>query len=179
MRVNESISFIKASCSFAAKNYKPPFRISRNYCLGFASEIIQDYVNFLSRNCPADCTVTVPGEAGGGALLEVTGYDPATGMLSISFGVPCGATDHTLEYGELTQANLASYNWSNQECGLGMTGTYDWSTAGTPDAMFFFVVANNNIDEGSYGTDSSGMERLADAAPATCSTPQNLQYSCP
>jgi hypothetical protein len=129
-------------------------------------------------NCPADCTVTVPGEAGGGALLQVTGYDPATGMLSISFGIPCGASDHTLEYGELTQANLVSYNWSSQECDLGMTGTYDWSTAGTPDAMFFVVVANNSIDEGSYGTDSAGLERPADAAQATCPTPQNLQYSC-
>jgi hypothetical protein len=129
-------------------------------------------------NCPADCTVTVPGEAGGGAPLQVTGYDPATGMLSISFGVPCGATDHTLEYGELTHANLASYNWTSQECELGMTGTYDWPTNGAPDALFFVVVANNSIDEGSYGTDSAGLERPADPAPAVCLTPQNLQYSC-
>jgi hypothetical protein len=59
-----------------------------------------------------------------------------------------------------------------------MTGSYDWSTTGAPDAMFFVVVANNSIDEGSYGADSAGLERPADAAPAACATPQNLQYSC-
>ncbi|MBD3869397.1 MAG: hypothetical protein IFK94_14850, partial [Acidobacteria bacterium] len=32
-------------------------------------------------NCPADCTVTVPGEAGAGALLQVTAYDPASELL--------------------------------------------------------------------------------------------------
>ena len=129
-------------------------------------------------NCPADCTAVVPGEAGGGAYLQVTGFDPTTGMMSISFGVPCGAADHTLEYGELTHANLASYSWSGQECGLGMTGAYDWSTAGGPEAMFFVVVSNNTVDEGSYGTSSKGLERPADVTSVTCPTPQNLQYTC-
>ncbi|MBD3869512.1 MAG: hypothetical protein IFK94_15435, partial [Acidobacteria bacterium] len=115
---------------------------------------------------------------GAGALLQVTAYDPASELLSISFGVPCGATDHTLEYGELTRADLAAYNWIGQACSLGMTGAYDWSTAGTPEALFFLVVANNGIDEGSYGTDWKGAQRPEDSATGTCPMPQNLQYTC-
>ena len=40
------------------------------------------------------------------------------------------------------------------------------------------VVANNDIDEGSYGTASNGLERPADVTSLTCPTPQNLQYTC-
>jgi hypothetical protein len=129
-------------------------------------------------NCPADCTVSVPGEAGAGPALMVTGYDSATGVMSISFGIPCDAGDHALEYGVLSHADLAAYNWAGQECGLGVTGIYDWSTTGRPDSMFFVVVANNGIDEGSYGTDSTGLERPEDTVSMVCPLPQNLQYTC-
>ena len=129
-------------------------------------------------NCAADCTPAVPGEAGNGQQMQVTGYDAATGMLSMSFGVPCAAADHTIEYGELTRANLEGYSWAGQECGLGMTGTYDWSTSGAPQNLFFIVVSNNGAEEGSYGKDHRGAERPADAAAATCPMVQNLQYAC-
>jgi hypothetical protein len=129
-------------------------------------------------NCPADCTPMVPGEAGGGAWLMVEGFDRASGLMSISYGVPCAAVDHTIQYGELSSANLESYSWSGQECGLGMSGLYDWATGGTPDAIFFVVVANNGLEEGSYGQSSYGFERLEDAVLATCQYDQNLQYSC-
>ena len=129
-------------------------------------------------NCEADCTPTVPGEAGGGGQLLVTGFDSGTGVVSISYGVPCAATDHTIEYGELTQVNLQSYAWDGQECGLGSSGVYDWSTAGTPDAMFFVIVANNGGQEGSYGKDDRGQERPEDSISATCPTVQNKQYTC-
>jgi hypothetical protein len=129
-------------------------------------------------NCPADCTATVPGEAGAGAPLLVTAFDQTSGMMSISYGVPCAAADHTIEYGELTRINLESYAWSGQECGLGIAGVYDWATGGMPDALFFVVVANNGVEEGSYGQGSTGFERGEDATSATCPMPQNLQYAC-
>ncbi len=144
------------------------------YCCGDAvCEDIEDI-----GNCAADCTPTVPGEAGDVEFLQVTGFDPASGMLSISYGVPCAATDHTIEFGELSHPNLAAYNWSGQECGLGNTGAYDWSTSGTPDAMFFVVVGNNGGQEGSYGTDHGGLERPEDTVSTSCPMEQNLAYSC-
>ena len=129
-------------------------------------------------NCPADCTVSVPGEAGVDPAMTVTGFDAATGLLSISFGIPCDAVDHTLEYGVLSRADLAACNWAGQMCGLGVSGSYDWSTTGAPESMFFVVVANNGIDEGSYGTDSTGLERPEDTVSDVCPLPQNLQYTC-
>ena len=124
-------------------------------------------------NCPADCTAVVPGEAGS---LQVTAFDRASGVMSISFGSPCAASDHTIQYGELS--TLASYGWSGQECALGAGGLYDWATGGTPDALFFVVVANNGLEEGSYGQSSYGFERPEDATSATCPAAQNLQYAC-
>jgi hypothetical protein len=131
-----------------------------------------------SSNCPADCTATVPGEAGVGTHLVVEGFDQASGLMSVSFGVPCAAADHTIQYGELSHTNLESYSWSGQECALGTSGLYDWATGGTPDALFFVVVANNGDEEGAYGQSSYGFERAEDATSPTCPTPQNLQYAC-
>jgi hypothetical protein len=144
------------------------------HCCGdYACEDLENLAN-----CPADCTATVPGEAGGGSWLMVTGFDRASGMMSISYGVPCAAADHTIQYGELSQANLEAYAWSGQECGIGMTGFYDWATGGTPDALFFVVVANNGAEEGSFGQSSYGFERPEDTVPDSCPMPQNLQYCC-
>jgi hypothetical protein len=144
------------------------------YCCG---DLTCEDAETLS-NCPADCTATVPGEAGAVTMLLVTGYDPASGLVSISFGVPCAAVDHTIQYGELTRANLESYGWAGQECGIGAGGFYDWATGGTPDSLFFVVVANNGLEEGSFGRSSDGFERLEDSTSATCPMPQNLQYRC-
>ena len=106
----------------------------------------------------------------------VSGFDRSTGTMSISFGVPCAAADHTILYGELS--NLSSYSWSGQECDLGPAGIYDWATGGTPNALFFVVVGNNGLEEGSYGQSSYGFERPEDATSATCPVVQNLQYAC-
>ena len=129
-------------------------------------------------NCPADCTVPVPGEAAAGGTLLVTGHDPLTGTVSISFGVPCGAADHTIQYAELTPANLQGYNWAGQVCNIGAAGNYDWLTPGTPSTMFFVVVGNNGIEEGSYGKSSYGFERSGDTVSIDCPMVQNLQYTC-
>ena len=86
--------------------------------------------------------------------------------------------DYTIQYSELTRANLETYNWSGQECSLGAAGTYDWLTTGTPATIFFVVVANNGVEEGSYGKSSYGFERAEDVSSVTCPAVQNLQYAC-
>jgi len=129
-------------------------------------------------NCPADCTMTVPGEAGAAGSLRVTDFDSTTGIMSISYDVPCGAVDHTIQYAELTRANLEFSSWLGQECNVGAVGTYDWLTVGMPGTMFFVMVANNGLEEGSYGRSSFGFERLDDVTSITCPVVQNLQYSC-
>jgi hypothetical protein len=129
-------------------------------------------------NCTPDCTPPVPAEAGATQMMMVTGYDEVAGTLTLSFGVPCSATGHVIEYGPLTHADLASYNWTGQECGVDASGVHVWNLAGTPDSMFFVVVGNNGADEGSYGLDSNGLERGEDWWSSTCPYVQNLPYAC-
>ena len=86
---------------------------------------------------------TVPGEAGASAQLMVNGFDRVTGVMSISFGVPCAAADHTIQYAELTRANLDTYNWSGQECSIGVAGAYDWQTTNAPEALFFVSIRDS------------------------------------
>jgi len=111
-------------------------------------------------------------------MMVVTGFDRATGTLSLDFGVPCAASGHVIEYGPLTPSDLESYNWTGQECGIGTGGTHDWVLAGTPDSMFFVIVGHNGVDEGSYGRRSNGLERLEDATSTACPYTQNLPYAC-
>ena len=102
----------------------------------------------------------------------------ASGTVSISFDVSCGATEHTIQYAELTRENLGAHNWIGQHCDVGVAGTYDWSTTGTPATMFFVLVANNGSEEGSYGQSSLGFERSEDMTSLECPMVQNLQYVC-
>jgi hypothetical protein len=130
-------------------------------------------------NCAADCTLPVPDEAGHvNDMMVITGFDDVSGTMSIQFGVPCSAADHTIEYSELTRANLETYNWIGQECSLGTSGTYDWATSGTPNAMFFVVVPHNGISEGSYGRSTYGSERSEDSLSTSCPMSQDLVYVC-
>jgi hypothetical protein len=132
-------------------------------------------------SCALDCAPPPgPGEAAAwpSGMLRVTGYDEATGTLSLSYGVPCSASDHVIEYGELSAATVAAYGWSGQECGLGATGYHDWSVGGLPDSLFFVVVARDGTSSGSYGTDGTGQERPEDGSSLDCPLPQSLGERC-
>ncbi len=121
---------------------------------------------------------SAPGEAGRATELFVTAYDKGTGVMSLSYGVPCQATGHTIEYAELTPANLSSHSWEGQECALGASGSYDWSTDALTESLFFVIVADNGSDMGSYGQDSAGTERPEDTTSTACPLPQNLGDRC-
>lgn len=125
-------------------------------------------------NCGA--ATAGPGETSGAALAQllVTAHDPAAGTLTVSFGSPCEATDNTLEFGAL--ADLETYSYSGQACGLGTAGTYQWSYPN--DDLFFLVVGKNATVEGSYGRDGDGLERPEDLTSAACPVPQELADRC-
>jgi hypothetical protein len=115
-----------------------------------------------------------PGEASAPALapLTVPGYDPATGDMTLTYGVPCGATDHNIFYGPLDL--VSGYGWTGTTCSIGATGAYSGFNPG-PGSWFFVVVAHDGTRESSYGRDSSGMER----PPAGfCAQQQDLATRC-
>jgi hypothetical protein len=131
-------------------------------------------------NCFPDCGPRSPGEAGASPAgdLMVTGYDPSTGTLSLSYGAACAAASHVLEYGELTHANVAAYAWSGQQCGVGTSGSYAWNVGALPDSLFFVVVGQNGAYSGSYGKDRFGLELPEDTTSTACPAPQDLFRRC-
>jgi hypothetical protein len=120
-----------------------------------------------------------PGETSGLGLdpLLVTGFDPGTGNIAMSYGVACETTDNNIYYGPLDQ--VSTYGWSGEVCGIGISGAYPTFNPGS-ESVFFVVVGNKGADEGSYGTDfqtgASG-ERPAFVANA-CGQTQNLAATC-
>jgi hypothetical protein len=131
-------------------------------------------------SCSLDCAVPTPGEAAAwpGGQLRVSGYDRAADVISLSYGPACQAADHTIEFGELSAASLAAYDWTGQQCGIGTSGSYDWSLAGTPDSIFFVIVGRDATSSGSYGTDGAGDERPEHAGTQQCPAPQDLSLPC-
>jgi len=79
----------------------------------------------------------------------VTGFDPASGDITISHGVACSGSDNSVYAGPLTQADISAYNYSTATCGVGNTG----STTFNPGAgsFFFVITADDSTTQGSYG----------------------------
>jgi hypothetical protein len=103
-------------------------------------------------------------------------WNSGTGEIDFSYTPACDATDHTVYYGDL--ANIATYDWSDAACNVGISGNASFNP-GAMDNMFFVVVANNSLEEGSYGQDSGGLERPEDIGTPTCDHVQNLaQVTC-
>jgi hypothetical protein len=108
-------------------------------------------------------------------LIQVTTYDPATGVLGFTYGPACQATDHTVVFGDLTSAIRGSY--SGMVCGIGTSGAASFNPGS--GSVFFLVVGNNGTTEGSYGQNSLGVERPEATGLGVCDYPQDLLGLCP
>jgi hypothetical protein len=117
-----------------------------------------------------------PGEA---TDLQVTGYNVATGELSITWTPGCAAADHHIEYGLLQ--DVAAFGYSGQACGIGTGGSYASFDPGS-GSYFFLVVADDGVAvEGSYGAswiDGAPIERPEDTLDPVCPRVQDLSRRC-
>ena len=107
--------------------------------------------------------------------VNPTGVNRVTGDMSIAYGPACQATDHTIYWGNLVFPFDGTYR--GQACSLGCSGLATFSPGG--GSIFFFVVPNDGIDEGSYGLDSNGVEVPEAIGMASCDYPQDLSNTCP
>lgn len=112
-----------------------------------------------------------PGEV---HALRVVQYDRSAGQVTSSFGVACMAIDNSVEIGPLTVEGLSGYQYSHQVCNVGNAGVATFALPA--ESVYFLVVANDGVVEGSYGT-GNGVERPEDAGPA-CNLPQDLTSRC-
>jgi hypothetical protein len=121
-----------------------------------------------------DCA-TAAQTPGASSSLLVSAHTPGTGEITITYGPACEATDNNIEWGLISQLGTAA-PYSGQTCSIANTGTAVWTyPAGE---VFFLVVGNNAVVEGSYGLDSAGVERLEDTTSTTCPVPQDLVDRC-
>jgi subtilisin-like proprotein convertase family protein len=130
--------------------------------------------------CAAAGGAGTPGEASddrlaGAEPLRVTGYDGASGTVSVSFTPACAATDHAAYSGDL--AAVAGTPWDAVACGLGASGSASFDP-GAGD-RFFVVVGQGGGVEGSYGRDGAGVERAEATGLGACDVAQSLAATCP
>jgi hypothetical protein len=108
------------------------------------------------------------------SLMSV-GYDDATGVIGIAYTPACDATNHTVYFGDL--ADVATYDYSGAACGRGTSGTTSFHP-GAIENVFFVIVGNTGVVEGSYGADGDGAERPEDTGTAGCDLPLDLSGTC-
>ena len=87
----------------------------------------------------------------------------------------CGATQHTVYAGDLDTLRALGPTWSQRFCSLGVSGTLSFTPVGS---VYFVVVANNDVQEGSCGQTSTG-ERPTAGGGGACSYTQSLSGACP
>jgi hypothetical protein len=118
---------------------------------------------------PVTSAMTVPGEASAGQMI-VTALDKVSGAIDIGYTPACDAVEHNIYYGEL--AAVAVYGYGAAACSVGVSGSANFTPA--VDDAFFVIVANNGIEEGSYGEDGSAVERPEDVGTVGCDRVQDL-----
>jgi hypothetical protein len=96
--------------------------------------------------------------------------------MTLSYTPACSVDNHAIELGSLAQ--VSSYTYAGQQCSIGDSGSYVWTYPVNPDSLFFVVVGNDSTVEGSYGRDSSGVERPEDTLSPFCNIPQDLNNPC-
>ena len=118
-----------------------------------------------------------PGEASnvldGAAPFRVS-KDSVPGRLDLSWRPACDATDHALVAGPL--AGVSTYTATELRCGLGTAGATTFDAA--PGSWWMVIVGRSTAAEGSYGRDSTGVERPQLVGTRPCDLPQDLSATC-
>jgi subtilisin-like proprotein convertase family protein len=130
-----------------------------------------------SQACPAG---TPPPPAGDGlAGLSVDRLPGLANAMHLNWDVAgCPATNYHLVFGSL--AGLPTYTVDGGVCGLGPLGSYDWTGVPVGDAWFVVVADDAKSTEGSWGRDSTGLDRNGTAASAMCGfTVRSNAGACP
>jgi hypothetical protein len=104
-----------------------------------------------------DCATATatPGEM---PNLLVPSHDKAAQSFAVSYDTTtCETTSNNVFYGPLSQ--VSGYGYSGQGCTIGNTGTYTFDYSAIAESIFFVIVAQNGVNEGSYGLGELDAER--------------------
>ena len=125
-----------------------------------------------------DMDAPVVGSAGVGEPTMLGASRSASGI-NLTFTPACGASNHAAYWG--TSPIVSDVAWSGAACGLGMSGSASVNLGTPAPGKFAYVVivGQTSSFEGSYGQDSTGLERPEAIGTGACDMPQDLVAVCP
>jgi hypothetical protein len=136
-------------------------------------------VNGVSRNALLRITVDAPSPVPDGervAGVPMTASLDPSGDIALTWDVTgCPASIYNVYYGDL--ADVASYTYTGQSCGLDPTGTDTFTPP--PGDLYFIVVGQESHLEGVHGFDGEGKARPASAGGACGAQWQLRTANCP
>ncbi|MCP3981253.1 MAG: hypothetical protein GY716_18285 [bacterium] len=144
------------------------------------AEVLYDFWTAYGRSAPVemdggnDATLILQPAPGAAQIHEVADFDDGTGTIDITYDPACGATDHTIVYGDLS--NVRQLRYDDQACGLGPSGQASFNPG--QGSVFWLIVGQDATKEGSYGQDSNRVERPEAQGMSSCDLPQQLLGSC-
>lgn len=122
-------------------------------------------------------TTVPPGEAGLSSPLRIA---KSSGNYVFSWGAPaatCGAASYDLFVGGIAGLRTTGYGHDEYVCrSVGTSMTFPQSDPGLGNNSYYLIVADNGLQEGSYGRNSSGTE--IPQGGFICEPAQNLSV-CP
>jgi len=129
------------------------------------------------RNCTATFIRGVPSEASKSSSPMIATKGSGTSV-NVSYTPSNCAIDHSVYWGQSPISGNLS--WINGECGLGMNGTASFDPRNPPSGYFYYfvIVGNYEVVEGSYGRNSSSVERPEAIGIPGCDIEQNLVGAC-
>ena len=109
----------------------------------------------------------------------MTAYKGSGTSIDVNYTAGCGGTDHAIFRGAGPISGTVT--WTNAYCALGTDGTtnFDPGDPGSGSFYYWVIVAQNAAKEGSYGQNSSSVERPEATGIGSCDLPQDLTGTCP
>ncbi|MEO6436433.1 MAG: hypothetical protein ABIP55_11840, partial [Tepidisphaeraceae bacterium] len=123
-------------------------------------------------------TEGTPKESSGPATPQKATKGAGTSV-NLTFTAACGATNHTVYWG--TGPISGSVVWTNSACGLGNgpAATFDPGDPAPGALLYWVIVGQTVLREGSYGQNSSAVEIPEAIGVGSCDRPQVFSGVCP
>jgi hypothetical protein len=119
-----------------------------------------------------------PGEASPVELRAGKGDGTA---IQLTYAPSCAASDHVVYLGGNGPSAIAALSFTSSFCAVGASGFASIDPGDPADGSFFYfvIVGQNATREGSYGWDSTDVERPEAVGVGACDLPQGLGTICP
>jgi len=120
-----------------------------------------------------------PAPAEASAAGDMTAKKRAGTQIQVSFTpAQCGASTHAIFWGVGPIASAVTWSGSACSFGLGNVATFDPGPGPANQLLYFVIVGQSGVGEGSYGHDSSGQEIPQASGIGSCDRPQVLGSNC-